>query len=146
FVPGLKSLVAEMRTVSNSLVIPQIIDFLKVATRKPTREFIEGMVKRGQLPPPTLELSDAEFEANLEAHLPHPRHRRAFLYGYRQPVAALDLAEIRRIPGWFADAARRARVCGFDGVELHFAHAYTLASFLSVTNPRTDRYGGSLEN
>jgi 2,4-dienoyl-CoA reductase-like NADH-dependent reductase (Old Yellow Enzyme family) len=31
-------------------------------------------------------------------------------------------------------------------VELHFAHAYTLASFLSVTNGRTDRYGGSFEN
>jgi 2,4-dienoyl-CoA reductase-like NADH-dependent reductase (Old Yellow Enzyme family) len=146
FVAGLKSLVAEMRAVSNSLVIPQIIDFLKVATRKPTREFMEGMVKRGQLPPATLEVSDAEFEANLEAYLPNPRHRRDFIHGYRQTVADLDLTEIQLIPGWFAGAARRAQVCGFDGVELHFAHAYTLASFLSVTNRRTDRYGGSFEN
>ena len=37
----------------------------------------------------------------------------------------------------------RARAAGFDGVELHFAHAYTMASFLSATNVRTDGYGGS---
>ena len=37
--------VAEMRAVSDSLVVPQIIDFLKIATRKPTRAFMEGMVR-----------------------------------------------------------------------------------------------------
>ncbi|MCY3002420.1 MAG: NADH:flavin oxidoreductase, partial [Planctomycetota bacterium] len=39
----------------------------------------------------------------------------------------------------------RAREAGFDGVELHFAHAYTLASFLSRTNERGDGYGTTLE-
>jgi 2,4-dienoyl-CoA reductase-like NADH-dependent reductase (Old Yellow Enzyme family) len=146
FVPGLKALVAEMRLACRSLIIPQIIDFLKVAARKTTRVFMEGMVTRGRLLPSVLDVSDQEFEANLETYLPHPRQRRDFLFGYRQTVADLDLAEIQRIPGWFAAAARRARACGFDGVELHFAHAYTIASFLSVTNPRTDRYGGSFEN
>ncbi len=146
FVPGLKALVADMRAVSPSLIIPQVIDFLKISTRKTTRAFIEGMVRRGQLPPSTLDVSDREFEASLEVYLPNPRHRRDFLYGYRQTVEDLDLSEIQRIPGWFAAAARRARDCGFDGVELHFAHAYTMASFLSVTNRRTDRYGGSFEN
>ena len=34
----------------------------------------------------------------------------------------------------------------FDGVELHYAHAYTMASFLSRTNTRSDAYGGSREN
>src|SRR5256885_8221740 len=34
---------------------------------------------------------------------------------------------------------------GFDGVELHFAHAYTMASFLSALNTRTDGYGGPRE-
>ena len=146
FVPGLRALREEMREVSDSLVIPQIIDFLKISTRKPTRAYIEGMVGRGLLPESLLDVSDAEFEANLEAFLPDPRHRRDFRFGYRQTIEDLDLAEIRRIPGWFAGAARRARDAGFDGVELHFAHAYTLASFLSVTNRRTDAYGGSLEN
>jgi 2,4-dienoyl-CoA reductase-like NADH-dependent reductase (Old Yellow Enzyme family) len=49
------------------------------------------------------------------------------------------------LPGLFADAAARARAAGFDGVELHYAHAYTMASFLSRLNARTDGYGGSLE-
>jgi 2,4-dienoyl-CoA reductase-like NADH-dependent reductase (Old Yellow Enzyme family) len=146
FLPGLKALVAEMHSVCRSLVIPQIIDFLKIATRKTTRVFMEAMVRHGQLPPSTLDVSDREFEANLETYLPNPRPRHEFLYGYRQTVEDLELSEIQRIPGWFAAAARRARACGFDGVELHFAHAYTMASFLSVTNPRTDHYGGSFEN
>ncbi len=101
---------------------------------------------RRRLPESALALTDAEFEATLETHLPSPRDRRDFLYGYRQTIEDLDLDEIHRIPGWFADAARRAKQAGFDGVELHFAHAYTMASFLSVTNGRTDRYGGSFEN
>jgi 2,4-dienoyl-CoA reductase-like NADH-dependent reductase (Old Yellow Enzyme family) len=49
------------------------------------------------------------------------------------------------LPGLFADAARRARQAGFDGVELHYAHAYTMASFLSAHNRRDHGYGGSLE-
>jgi len=146
YVPGLRALRDEMRAASNSLVVPQIIDFLKIATRKPTREYIVGMVKRGRLSEATLAVSDADFEANLEAHLPDARDRRDFRFGYRQTIEDLSLSEIRQIPGWFAAAARRARQAGFDGVELHFAHAYTLASFLSVTNGRRDHYGGSFEN
>src|SRR5262249_60716705 len=42
--------------------------------------------------------------------------------------------------------ARRAREAGFDGVELHYAHAYTMASFLSATNTRDDGYGGPRGN
>lgn len=49
------------------------------------------------------------------------------------------------LPGLFADAAARAKAAGFDGVELHYAHAYTMASFLSRTNTRADGYGGSRE-
>ena len=44
-----------------------------------------------------------------------------------------------------ADAAARAVEASFDGVELHFAHAYTMASFLSARNVREDGYGGDLE-
>jgi 2,4-dienoyl-CoA reductase-like NADH-dependent reductase (Old Yellow Enzyme family) len=145
FVPGLKALVDEMRAAGPSLVMPQIIDFLKIATRKPTRAFMESMVHRGGLPGSILALTDAEFERD-HPQLLAPRQQRDFLFGYRQTIEDLDLAEIRRIPGWFAAAARRARQCGFDGVELHFAHAYTMASFLSVTNGRTDAYGGSFDN
>ena len=51
----------------------------------------------------------------------------------------------RTLPGIFSAAARRAEAAGFDGVELHYAHAYTMASFLSARNTRTDGYGGSRE-
>jgi 2,4-dienoyl-CoA reductase-like NADH-dependent reductase (Old Yellow Enzyme family) len=156
FVPGLRALVGELHAAARevaaaqgttrSLFVPQIIDFLKVARRKPTRAYLEDAAARGRLPGEVLGLSDAEFEADLARWLPDPRERRDFRMGYRQTVEDLDLAEVRRIPDWFAAAALRARSAGFDGVELHFAHAYTLASFLSRTNRRTDRYGGSLEN
>jgi 2,4-dienoyl-CoA reductase-like NADH-dependent reductase (Old Yellow Enzyme family) len=49
------------------------------------------------------------------------------------------------LPGIFAGAAARAREAGFDGVELHYAHAYTMASFLSAKNDRPDGYGGPRE-
>jgi dimethylglycine catabolism A len=146
FVPGLRELVGEMRQLSSSRVVPQIIDFLKISRRKPTRVYMEEQVRRGLLPEAVLAVTDAEFEGNLERHLPDARRRRDFLYGYRQTIEDLEQDEIRRLPGWFAAAARRAREAGFDGVELHFAHAYTMASFLSVLNARTDQYGGSFEN
>jgi anthraniloyl-CoA monooxygenase len=47
----------------------------------------------------------------------------------------------------FVAAAERGERCGFDMLELHCAHGYLLASFISpLTNRRTDEYGGSLEN
>ncbi len=66
--------------------------------------------------------------------------------GYRQKVEDLSVEEIREIPELLARAAERARTAGFDAVELHFAHAYTLSSFLSRHNQRKDEYGGSLKN
>ena len=66
--------------------------------------------------------------------------------GYRQKVEDLTLNEIREIPILFSTAAYRAQEAGFDSVELHFAHAYTMASFLSRHNNRKDAYGGSFQN
>lgn len=62
--------------------------------------------------------------------------------GWRQTADMLSLEEIDQIVDQFGDAVRRARDAGFDGAELHSAHAYTLSSFLSRANPRTDAYGG----
>ncbi len=50
------------------------------------------------------------------------------------------------LPDLFARAAARAELAGFDGVELHYAHAYTMASFLSALNDRDDGYGGPREH
>ncbi len=66
--------------------------------------------------------------------------------GWRQTVDMLSPADLDAIVDAYGDAAQRARECGFDGVELHMAHAYTLSSFLSRLNPRRDAYGGTLEN
>jgi anthraniloyl-CoA monooxygenase len=71
--------------------------------------------------------------------LPWSKHKRA-----PREMTAEDMAEVK---GHFAQAARRARKAGFDILELHCAHGYLLASFLSpLTNRRADLYGGSLEN
>lgn len=54
--------------------------------------------------------------------------------------------EIRRIVGWFGDAARRAREAGYDGVQIHLAHFFFLSRFVSpLMNHRADKYGGSAE-
>jgi 2,4-dienoyl-CoA reductase-like NADH-dependent reductase (Old Yellow Enzyme family) len=60
-----------------------------------------------------------------------------------QAPHALTKAEIAGIVKAFADAARRAEAAGFDIVEIHGAHGYLLASFLSaISNTRDDGYGG----
>src|SRR6187455_266833 len=62
YVPGMRTLREQMRALNpKALVVPQIIDFLKIARRKPTRVFIEDEVRRGRLPEAALAASDAEF-------------------------------------------------------------------------------------
>jgi 2,4-dienoyl-CoA reductase-like NADH-dependent reductase (Old Yellow Enzyme family)/thioredoxin reductase len=63
------------------------------------------------------------------------------------PAHELTVDEIGEIVQWFAEATGRAREVGIDAVEIHGAHQYIVASFLSsATNKRQDKYGGSLEN
>jgi len=62
--------------------------------------------------------------------------------GWRQTVDMLDVADIDSIIEDFGMAAVRAREAGYDGVEIHSAHAYTLSSFLSRHNSRKDDYSG----
>jgi len=59
----------------------------------------------------------------------------------------LDREEIPTYVGYFAQAARRAKEAGFDGVEVPFSHGYLIHQFLSpLSNHRDDEYGGPLEN
>jgi anthraniloyl-CoA monooxygenase len=70
-----------------------------------------------------------------------------YLEGESQRPAELDRAGMDRIKSEFVEATRRADRAGFDMLELHCAHGYLFASFLSpLTNRRTDRYGGAIEN
>lgn len=55
--------------------------------------------------------------------------------------------EIKEYVGFYAQAAKNAVEAGFDGVEIHGANGYLLDQFLQdVSNKRTDKYGGSIEN
>ncbi|KAG9236415.1 putative NADH oxidase [Amylocarpus encephaloides] len=65
---------------------------------------------------------------------------------FAKPRAATQ-EDIGRIIDGFAHAAEFLEKAGYDGIQLHGAHGYLLAQFLSpTTNKRTDKYGGSLEN
>jgi 2,4-dienoyl-CoA reductase-like NADH-dependent reductase (Old Yellow Enzyme family) len=72
----------------------------------------------------------------------------AIPFAEKSPVPQpLDEAGIAAVVADFRNAARHAVGVGFDLVEIHAAHGYLLHSFLSpLSNQRTDRYGGSLEN
>ena len=152
----------------------QVIDFLSIKRRPDPATFFErylvvdeGLRRRwadhhGQIYDP--EAGGGPLEAAIERLFrfqlqlaPHevleavlsPRDLESLDMGYRERVDDLHLPHVRdlpkTLPGLFSDAARRARDAGFDGVELHFAHAYTMASFLSPLNRRTDGYGTTFE-
>ena len=69
-----------------------------------------------------------------------------FADGWHEPKAA-DEADLDRIEAAFVKATKRAVHLGIPVIEVHAAHGYLLHQFLSpISNRRTDRYGGSLEN
>lgn len=60
------------------------------------------------------------------------------------PVDELSTEQVENIVRQFGDAARRAELAGYDGVQVHAAHFFYLSKFISpLLNHRTDRYGGS---
>lgn len=65
--------------------------------------------------------------------------------GCQDRVHELTAEEVQIVKGRFAEAAIRAQKAEFDGVEIHAAHGYLLAQFLSkASNKRVDRYGGTI--
>ena len=159
FIPGLAELVRTVRRSSGgrTRLLIQLIDFLRIRRRpEPSRyfhEFLELTDRHRRLLPGTdeeirealLRLPEAEWPRYLS-----DRELESVRYGERERVTDTDLPHIRDLPdvlpGLFARAAARAEAAGFDGVELHFAHAYTMASFLSPSNRREDGYGGPRES
>ena len=160
FIPGLRRLVDTVREASGgeTLLFIQIIDFLTIRRRPEPQKFFERfLVLRDAHRQAVGDGSDPEVRAKLFALGPEkwpsvldPRELESLELGYRERVTDVELPHIRELPqvlpGLFADAAARAFEAGFDGVELHYAHAYTMASFLSARNDRPDGYGGLREN
>ncbi len=65
----------------------------------------------------------------------------------KTPRKEMTVHDIGELVAAFAEAARRAKSAGFDGVQIHSAHGYFLSQFLSPAfNRRTDNYGGTINN
>jgi 2,4-dienoyl-CoA reductase-like NADH-dependent reductase (Old Yellow Enzyme family) len=165
----LKKLVETVREASegHTKLFIQIIDFLAVKRRPDPGKYFDRFLKVtpqhreviAQLTndPRYLNGDDIrlrEFLKNASdevlEHVLDERELESLRFGYRERVTDTALPHIRELPqvlpGIFADAAQRGREAGFDGVELHYAHAYTMAGFLSALNDRDDGYGGPQEN
>ena len=68
-------------------------------------------------------------------------------FPHSQVPRAMNRADMDAVRADFVRAARMAEQAGFDILEIHFAHGYLLASFISpLTNHRGDEYGGPLAN
>jgi dimethylglycine catabolism A len=165
FVEGLSRLTAAVREASggHTLLFIQLIDFLAIR-RRPERakyfaRFLAITPRHGEAL--AVQRGDASWKTAEEeavrqaleqlpdaalAEILDERELESLTHGYRERVTDVHLPHIRALPqvlpGLFAAAAERALAAGFDGVELHYAHAYTMASFLSARNTRDDGYGG----
>jgi 2,4-dienoyl-CoA reductase-like NADH-dependent reductase (Old Yellow Enzyme family) len=158
FLPGLAELVRTVRRASGgrTRLFIQIIDFLRIRRRPDPGRFFRDFLVLTDRHRASFPGSDAEVREAL-ARLPESdwarvldeRELESLRYGDRERVTDTwlpHIAELPRVlPGLFAAAAARAEQAGFDGVELHYAHAYTMASFLSALNDRDDGYGGPRE-
>lgn len=158
YLEGLRKLVEVVRRASQgrTRLFIQIIDFLGIRRRPDPVKFFARFFEvkdrhRNHFP----DCTDDEIRQRLSAEparwseVLDTRELESLQFGWRERVTDLDTPAIRELPQSlppvFADAAVRAREAGFDGVELHYAHAYTMASFLSGRNDRKDGYGASRE-
>ena len=162
YIPGLREIAQTVQRASEgqTRLFIQCIDFLAIRRRPDSVKFFDRFLvvtddirsALGMEDAPeagireTLKaMPDAELDGVLDE-----RQLESLRMGFRERVGDTHVPHIRDLPkvlpDLFADAARRAQEAGIDGVELHYAHAYTMASFLSRTNDRDDGYGGSREN
>jgi 2,4-dienoyl-CoA reductase-like NADH-dependent reductase (Old Yellow Enzyme family) len=161
FIDGLKKLSAAVDEAScgETRLFIQLIDFLSIRRRPEPDKYINRFLQITEQHRHKLKM-ETEEESVIRAYLLsltdddltkilNQRELEALRFGYRERVSDTEQEHIRNLPevlpDLFAKAALRAKKAGFDGVELHYAHAYTMASFLSAKNQRDDGYGGTKE-
>jgi 2,4-dienoyl-CoA reductase-like NADH-dependent reductase (Old Yellow Enzyme family) len=159
FIPGLRELADVVRRASggHTQLYIQIIDFLAIRRRPERGKFLSrflAITPRHRQGLDAADLPETEIREKLLAlsedelkTVLTEREYESLTRGYRERVTDVQPAHIRDLPAvlpeLFAAAAERAQKAGMDGVELHYAHAYTMASFLSARNDRGDGYGGA---
>ncbi len=162
YVPGLKKLADTVREASagQTRLLIQLIDFLPIRRRPDPEKYLGRFLQISDQHRRLLALDGADEAVVRQALLAldgdalqavlTAKEWEDMQMGYRERVTDTHLLSVADLPAslpdLFAAAAVRAESAGFDGVELHYAHAYTMASFLSATNTRTDGYGGVREN
>jgi len=158
YIEGLKRLVDAVREASNgqTRLLIQLIDFLNIRRRPDPEKYFERFLHITPEHRQALNLQDApegEVRVTLASlsneaveNILTAREWDALQFGARDRVTDMNNSAVadlpQTLPKLFAAAATRAKAAGLDGVELHYAHAYTMSSFLSATNTRTDGYGG----
>jgi 2,4-dienoyl-CoA reductase-like NADH-dependent reductase (Old Yellow Enzyme family) len=168
YLEGLAKLVSAVRDASegHTKLFIQVIDFLAIKRRSSRERFLARFLEidadlRARM---AASLEDERWttasDDDVRARLAHAddallraalssRAWESMEQGHRERVTDLHLAHIRELPSTlpplFASASLRAKQAGFDGVELHYAHAYTMSSFLSALNTRSDGYGRTRE-
>ncbi|MGI2258148.1 FAD-dependent oxidoreductase [Shewanella sp. GXUN23E] len=136
YLPGLTQLTQRVQRHGAKIAIQ-----LQHAGKTAARDMAEGRELWVPSVPPA---SQSDMFASLT-----PAELGAFIRpkGGQVSYRVMDKQDIAQMVSWFADAADRARRAGFDGIELHAAHSYIIAGFLSpYYNRRDDEYGRSYEN
>jgi 2,4-dienoyl-CoA reductase-like NADH-dependent reductase (Old Yellow Enzyme family) len=162
FISGLKELSDTVHRASGgqTKLFIQLIDFLSIRRRPEPEKYFQRFLNTTDDHRAAIGVEDWK-DHDIREHLSAlddneldniltQRELEDLRIGARERVTDVQFDHIRELPhvlpGLFADAAERAQKAGIDGIELHYAHAYTMASFLSRKNNRADEYGGSLEN
>lgn len=161
YIEGLKKLADTVREASGgkTRLLIQLIDFLTIRRRPNREKFLSSYLAITANHREQLEMQSASEDdvrstmlslenESLQKILSHKEFE-DLSSGYRERVGDTHIEDIanlpKMLPDLFSQAALRAQKAGFDGVELHYAHAYTMASFLSSTNSRLDGYGGNIQ-
>ncbi|WP_350593848.1 MULTISPECIES: NAD(P)/FAD-dependent oxidoreductase [unclassified Pseudoalteromonas] len=138
FIPGLKALTERVHKHGAKIAVQ-----LQHAGKTAVRDLAEGReLWVPSLPPapPQSDIMQAVTPTELSTFVRPPADKPI-------TIKVMEKDDIVQMVEWFAAAAKRAQQAGFDAIELHSAHSYILAGFLSsYYNKRDDEYGGSIEN